>query len=469
MSAAHVFNGLDGDRGGYLLAPMTDGELGRKLFDRRFDVQRFAATVDRFRGTVGDIDSQRLDQVGWGLVMADGAGEGVREALSELCDLRQREAGGLYRDHLSGYKPLVYKPGESAVTFLDRYGVRFEDPVLDPGLMPYYLLLVGGPEEIPFEVQYKLDIQYAVGRISFDRKQDYAQYGAAVAAAARGDLLRQREVALFAVKNSDDDATQQTARFLMRPLNDALTAQRNGWPVHARCGAQADRPSLAGLMNGKEGLPALLLTASHGAGFKCGSENQKKMQGALVCQEWQGKNSGPPARQHYFAAEDLGDEAQVGGLVAMLFACFSAGTPEFDSFRLDDYGQPVRIAEGPMVSPLIKRMMSHPRGAALAVIGHVDRAWTSSFGGDQFAATGFGVFQELVQRLLKGKRLGWATEELNHRYGALGAELSSVWERILTGDPAVTPEYLAATWRSTNDARNLVVFGDPAIRLAVGY
>jgi hypothetical protein len=73
---------------------------------------------------------------------------------------------------------LEYKPGESKEEWLKQFGAPGSD--VEPTRVPYYLLLAGGPEAIPFEIQFYLDIDLAVGRVAFDDPDNYRRYGKVV-------------------------------------------------------------------------------------------------------------------------------------------------------------------------------------------------------------------------------------------------------------------------------------------------
>ena len=124
------------------------------------------------------------------------------------------------------------------------------------------------------------------------------------------------------------------------------------------------------------------------------------------------------------------------------------------------------IAERPFVAALPQRLLSHPSGGALAVIGHVERAWGYSIqppgSGPQLVP-----FRNLLGRVLRGRAGGPRDEGLQREVRrALGRAA-----RAAGRDPARPPARATRTWRWTwverNDAQNYVVLGDPAVRLRV--
>lgn len=493
MTETLIFpNGVDAETGAPLLPPLpveTVAALaqGHPIAKAELDELRArVAVLENQRaahmGVMAGVDSNDLAQAGWGVIFAaeDEAGlPALREALAPLLSLRRAQAGDLYRDETVN-PDFCYQPGESMNTWRSRNGGA--PGAVDPSRLPYYLLIVGDPQRIPFDFQYQLDVAHAVGRIHFDTLNEYHSYARSVAASedAARPLALARSAAFFGARNQFDLATQLSAKHLVSPLADTLGQQLAGWQVQRWLERDASKAQLSRLLGG-DSTPAFLFSAGHGMGFKFsenGNPRQRSEQGALICSDWPG--AGPVQDGMRLSADDVPNDARLLGMIAFFFACYGAGTPQFDEFAIGarqqellDSGAAVTgleqhdripIAPRPFVARLPQRLLGHPKGGALAVVGHVDRAWGSSFiweGAPQLA-----TFESGLTRLLGGARLGPAVEDFNNRYAELSTQLTARVQAIKFKE-IVPPEELAGLWTANNDARSYVILGDPAVKLAV--
>jgi ribosome-associated translation inhibitor RaiA len=217
--------------------------------------------------------------------------------------------------------------------------------------------------------------------------------------------------------------------------------------------------------NGGKQTPALLFTASHGMAFPKGHERQFSDQGALLCQDWPGPRSGAIKRDYYFAAENIGDDARLSGMIAFFFACYGGGTPQYDEFaRQNDLAQD--IADHPFVANLPRRMLTHPNGGALAVLGHIERAWGYSFMENNEKQ--LNTFKSaLVRLMLSEYRVGAVTEFFNGRYAEISSTLTHHLYQFTKIGAGESGQLVPGLWINNNDARGYALFGDPAVRLPI--
>lgn len=468
-SQHYSFNGIDPE-GNYLFE-MSSVEQVFKLARSEsekipdFDQKRIQyLSTNKEKAFYGfDVSLHNISEAGWGVIVPAGLDE---EILQEIEKLRvHRKNHNNISDKLC--PEIIKLSGNSDYrSFLAQMNVS-------PGFgnvekLPYYLLIVGGPELIPFRFQYELAAEYAVGRIAFGDKEGYRAYiEQLISYETTTSVPTDREVAFWSPANIDDRATSISSRFLVNPLYDDLDPQINFQKkmfIGNKPGWEASKNNLAGLLTRKKA-PALLFTASHGLGHQIiDSEEKIYLQGALVTQDWEkGK---PIISDALFSGADLTNSVNVRGMVHFAFACFGAGTPAQDDYKME---YPSDVLETytstyPFVSYLASQELSN---GALAFIGHVDRTWAFSFIGErQLHLEGF---ERAIRNMLLEKRawpIGHCLRDIYDKALHLSKSLLEDLHDIKFGK-TLPPHVIANKWVERNDARAYALIGDPAVRLRV--
>lgn len=467
------FNGINAASGEYDTPPLSLDALATLAKGEKLDQEQLEELKKKHNDKVSGLehfsakegtDPKDLATVGWGVIFAFADNDklpAIKDALKPLLDWRRAQATKHKAHYYKEYSgPTGYRPSDSKNDWLTRQGAG-PGPA-DPEKVPYYLLIVGDPDTIPYRFQFQLDVQYAVGRIHFDTPNEYATYAQRVVQAESQAPFLAPRATFFNVSNPDDRATQLSAQKLIAPLSTSMAADKPNWQYSVLRPEESTKERLGQILGGAD-TPALLFTASHGMGFPLDHERQLRHQGALLCQNWPGPRGhrGPIPESYYFSADDVASNANLLGMMAFFFACYGAGTPKLDEFA-HKMGQRPQIAPSNFLARLPRKLLTQ---GALSVVGHVERAWGTSFMWDR-AGVQVGVFESSFKRLMEGHPVGSAFEYFNERYAEISSDLSSYLEELNFGEE-VNKEKLAGMWTANNDARSYVVIGDPATRLPI--
>ncbi|MFV9505759.1 MAG: C1 family peptidase [Oscillochloridaceae bacterium umkhey_bin13] len=464
-------------------------------------------------GTVADVAQGKIEEARWALVINALEDSALIKALWPLMEHRMRQMGMT--------PPTVsFRDGENATTWMSRHSNNFQQnlkddwgkipPVLiyrhttsdgpekvgrwlsrhgvsngpvDPRRgVPFYLLIVGRPgplaegdrTAISFDFQYELDIFWGVGRVCFTdergqhRIKDYQRFAERlVATEQRQDAAARlrKDLVLFATKHEGDLSTIRSADELVGSLaqwhaNPSNLPTKTGFGLQSMVEAPATRTGFEQLLKGDGRAPAILFTASHGLGLPLSDQRLVHHQGALVLQDWNG--TGNVKREHWYAGEDLAQcDPNLEGTAACVFACYGGGCPTHDEFIFEPGKPRPPIAPFAMVAQLPQQLLL---AGSIGVIAHVERAWTFSFSGTEGTRAQSQPFEDVLGRLMQGRRLGDALDQFDVLRGARAMTLAKEIEDI-EFNKKVPPLDLARLWMAFSDARNYALIGDPAARL----
>src|SRR5262249_43851696 len=170
------------------------------------------------------------------------------------------------------FRELDYKKGEQIRDWYQRHGIF--PGTLDPEIVPYYLLLIGPPTSIPFNFQYLLGIEYAVGRLSFETADQYERYAKSVVDnESSASIPNAKAIGYWGPEHLGDGVTELSLSLLIEPLAKGVPTATGALkrPLHAdvgygcllRAGDDATKANLLDMLHAKKS-PAGIFTAAHG-------------------------------------------------------------------------------------------------------------------------------------------------------------------------------------------------------------
>jgi hypothetical protein len=408
-------------------------------------------------------------EVKWALLLPprNGETEAIAAALAPLVKHRRGQ--------------VIFSPTSPTSTFpeewiLDHYSQ------LDDDERPYYILLAGSLEAINFRFQYLLDVQAAVGRLSFDqeklddRLESYAAYARKVVDfETRADASVAKRAIFFATEHAGDGATVLSRQYMADPLIKMI--KEKGIPCDYIEGENATLSNLEATLkgDGSSPAPALVYTASHGLGVPGDKtkdeEIRRQLQGAIVCQDYNGAAG-------VFSADTVPVTSFLHGSILFTFACYGAGTPRQSDFF--HWVKNPRLLNcrpaSDFIAALPKKLLAHPQGP-LAFIGHLDPAWIYSFANPKQIADdkGWGSrmspFRQAVDQILKGGTVGYAMKKFNDIYAALSVKLVNTEDEFRSnpkkGQESRWTRKLIDLWMTRNDTQNIIGLGDPAVKAKI--
>lgn len=404
----------------------------------------------------------RAPQVGWGLLLPDADGFSVDDLVAA-------------KDAPEPLQKLVEARGPAPVLrwrrdqpdILLRFYPGFAEPETIPiggtprgigqGAIPSFLLLWGGPDRLPWRLQYALNLDPRIfaGRLPTMSDEALERYVTALLGEWDDPLAAHAQALVWATDHSSTDISALMRLVVAEPVLNAYAADGDITP-QSWMGADATAEQLAEALAAQS--PDIVVSTSHGFTGPVGAPDRERL-GWLVDADF--RPTDPSA---------LLAGWQPDGAIWYAHACCGAGSDSPSTFAglfekgssLDDMLTEV-AGLGSLVAPLPIALLSATRPLR-AFVGHVEPTydWTIRDRPSQHALTA-DLVTALYNELMLGRPVGWAMKAFHGRSGAEAAALDDARGDVLGG--RADPDAALAPRLRFLDRRSLVVLGDPAVAL----
>ena len=419
--------------------------------------------------TTTDPRNWRDPTVGWGLIAAENdvasikdraVGADLPESIRDLLAARPQSPVFRYRADLGiAYLRRYYADGlaqDTATSGGERGTAR--------GRLPQYLLIYGSPSQVPWSLQFYLNVAGFVGRLDLDEAA-LRNYVRALISDWAGNTADVNRPVAWSVDHGGGDITTLMRKTIAEPIHAAWVADQDiGKKAIGLFGATAKAAALKAAL--KAAKPSLIVTTSHGmTGPLDNPAVMKKQLGFLVDQDYA-----------LVSDTDLLAEWQPNGAIWYAHACCSAGSDVITRFDgLVSAGSSVDqilkgiAALGAMVGPLPKGLLGAAKPLR-AFVGHVEPTfdWTIK------AATGQPLTASIKRAFYTGmyrkqpETIGLAMDPTYRLAGELFAQVEQAKRDMNSADPATRASAKDNAIRarlSALDRQSMVILGDPTALL----
>ncbi|MGH8903430.1 MAG: hypothetical protein ACRDYA_17600 [Egibacteraceae bacterium] len=447
--------------------PVT-GELGQQVRDGDWALalaQSIPAVPVLAAPELSNLRDWRDKDVGWGVILPESDRPAAEKAVAAdaLEPVRR-----LVEARAGVHGPVVFRHRDGDFSSVYRYlrdgrvlpvAVSGSDPGTGSGRLPHYLLIVGSPAVIPWDLQFQLNVGRAVGRLDLP-EEALARYIDALLTDWHDSAVQATDPVVWTTEHSVDDITWLMRHAIAEPVSKLLREDRQiGDRVRHLAGEQATAARLRDAL--AETPPGYVLTTSHGmTGPVSDPDAMRRDLGLLV-----------DAAHNLVRPEDLLAAWQPDGVVWYAHACCSAGSNATTRFRglVEPRSAVEQVLEaiaglGPIASPFPTALLSAAKPARV-FIGHVEPTfdWTIQRPETDQPLTG-ALREALYTRLHLAlpDPVGLAFQRYLTETGSFFAEAARAVRDIGHFEEAA-PERATIALLTAYDRQSTVILGDPTV------